>query len=106
MSAPPQLTLEQAKALTNEAIAVFEHEENKNRLTQAVIDSKSVPWGFGRYRTLIIAAGGGDPGKKMQLVLPIVQELAGPVISKYGFMPAGWSNATEGVSLFNTSLKL
>lgn len=75
------LSLEQAKAFTDEAIAAFESSENKQILIDAIATTKD------------------NPEQKMTVVLPIIQQIAGPVLTKYGFVPTAVMQAVMAVQM-------
>lgn len=63
----PTLTLEQAREAMRDAMATFDIEENKQRMEE------------------VVAQAGDDPGQKMILIPPVVEEIQRETLTKYGF---------------------
>ncbi|GMH62977.1 hypothetical protein TrVE_jg1192 [Triparma verrucosa] len=80
----PTLDLEKAKAALAEAIAAFEIPEHKERM-----------------ETAIASCDPTNPMAKMQTLIPIVQEIQGTVMAKYGFEgPGAVMAATMQINMF------
>lgn len=79
----PQLTFEQARDALNEAIEAFELPQNKERMEDALTRSKGL-----------------EPPQRMMILLPIVQDIQGETMIKYGFSgPGAVMNATLQIQM-------
>mmetsp|Transcript_8467 Transcript_8467/g.16976 ORF Transcript_8467/g.16976 Transcript_8467/m.16976 type:complete len:110 (-) Transcript_8467:118-447(-) len=80
----PTLTLDEAKAALSEAIAAFEIPENKERMESAIAGCDPT-----------------NPMAKMQVLIPIVQEIQASVMAKYKFEgPGAVMAATMQINMF------